>query len=214
MVLQQRHRALAGVGLGVFVGCVVSLMVGGTDGIVAWMELGRYLMDVGEAYGIHPRDMVTLRSGIHVLLQTDEFAPVRLPWILASVAGLIVLAWSWRRPIAGSAFRLQLGAAVVAAVVISPHAYPHDLVLAVPLAVGLSAFALENLASRWAMATLATTGLLWFSPWVIGGPIPPAAVVLVLLPLLGFGFHVSRKQAVSHEPELEAERPPTLTAKA
>jgi hypothetical protein len=214
LVIQRRHRALAGVGLGICLAFLLSLMVAGTHGILAWLELGRHLMGAGDVYGIHPRHMYTLRSGIHVLMQTDAFAPVRLPWLLGSVAGLIALAWYWRNPIESGAFRLQLGVAVAAALVIAPHAYQHDLVLAVPLAIGVSAAALEGLPSRWAVATLATAALLWFSPWLVGDWIPPAAVVFVLVGLAGLGVQVSRRAAPASAPELDAGSPPGLTARA
>jgi hypothetical protein len=188
LLLQGRHRALLGLALGAGAAALVSLATVGPGGVTAWMALGRELMDIGDLYGIHPRRMYTLRSLLHLLMRSDGLGPVLLPWVAGSVLLLATCAWFWRKPLAGARFGLALGASIVVGLLISPHGYKHDLVLAAPAALALAVAAIDlrpHRSSRWALAAV---GLFWAIPWVAGDPLPPPAVVPVLLLLSGLAM--------------------------
>jgi hypothetical protein len=185
LLLQRRARALAGVALGGLVIFGVGWRAGGFEALGEWAQLGRHLLDVGDAYGIHPRHMVTVRGAIHTTLGTNDFAAVRLPWVLITLGSVCALIGLWRRPLAQRAFELQLGGAIVAALLLSPHGYPHDLVVTIPAAVALSRAALESPTGRWAPFALGAVLLLWFVAWLAGDRLPHAANVPILVAVLG-----------------------------
>ncbi len=181
LLMQRRWTAVGGVAAGGAATVLVSLAVAGVDGLIAWTRLGELLVGVGDEFGIHPRRMVTLRGALHAILGTDSFTSVRLPWALLSGAAVVILGWRWRWRVQGPAFGLQLGVAVAAGLVLSLHAYPHDLVLMIPAAL---AFAGPAITTRSLPGRALLVGLLllvWAFPWTLGTPFPEPAVVPLLV---------------------------------
>jgi hypothetical protein len=195
LLLQRRGRALLGAAVGIGIASLLSVLAVGTDGVLAWLALGRELLEGGDLYGIHPRSMCTLRSLLHLTAKTDALGPVLVPWIIGSLLVLAASTWLWRGPLSGARFRLALGTSFVLALVLGPHGYPHDLVLAVPAALGLAAAAIEDQSNGPARWGLAASALLWLTPWVAGASLPPPTTAAVLLLLSGLGLWAATRLA-------------------
>ena len=181
LVMQRRWTAVGGVAFGGAGAVLVSLALAGAEGLIGWTRLGELLVTVGDEFGIHPRRMVTLRGALHAIAATDSFAPVRLPWAWLSGAAVALLGWRWRRPVHGPAFGLQLGVAVAAGVVLSLHAYRHDLVLMIPVALAFARAVATPGRTRSRTLLVGLPLLVWAFPWTLGTPLPEPAIVPLLV---------------------------------
>jgi Glycosyltransferase family 87 len=184
LVAHRRGWALLGLTGGSLLWFGLGVSGAGLDGHRAWARLGSALVEGGHAYGIDPKRMYTLRSALHVLAGSDAFDAVRGPWLAGSLAVVAALLWTWRRPASERAFDLRYGATLVASVLLSLHAYVHDLVILIPAAAALAAAALEDDEGPWKRFALSAVGALWLGPGVAGVLVPAGAMVLVLAALL------------------------------
>jgi hypothetical protein len=132
---QRRLRALAGLALGGGALFGASLVLVGWGGLEDYARMMLGASSWGEAYGVHPQQMHTLRGLLHSLLGTSDPSVVQAWWLFGVVLALGLLLWAWRGRWSpqSSHFALQWAMLIVVMLVISPHANFHDLsVLTVP----------------------------------------------------------------------------------
>lgn len=131
ILLQRRWRALSGFALTTAALFLVSVMVVGWTGMLRWLDLLLAAPGWGEAYGVHPQRMYTLRGILYHFPGLADAGDVLTWWALGVAIAVLPLLWHWRRRDAGEGtrFDIQAAALVVTMVFASPHAYFHDLSL-------------------------------------------------------------------------------------
>jgi hypothetical protein len=185
---RRRWKALAGLAGGVGALAVLGLPAGGLAGLGAWSELARYLVSAGDAYGIHPRRMYTLRAALQVLAGSDDVEAVRWIWLPLSglLAAALAFAWHASRGEAARRRSADWGLVGLAALLLGPHGYLHDTLLVVPAAAAVVELA-PSAGSGWSgHLALAALGLAWATPFsLLVSAVPSTLVVVPVLLMLG-----------------------------
>jgi hypothetical protein len=168
LLWQRRWRAVIGLAAGCSIALALSLAVAGGHGLIEYVRLLAAAAQWGDRYGIHPQAMYTVRGLAHALLSTND--PIRtLPfWAAGSFLILSLLWYGWRHDnckMDRASLALKWAMLVVTMLLLSPHAYIHDLsLLVVAGALMVSALIEAPIHDRnyglWASLTLLGYGIL------------------------------------------------------
>lgn len=168
LLWQRRWRAVGGLAASCGLALVLSWAISGFGGLSAYVALISEAARWGDRFGIHPQALYTLRGLAHAWLRTDD--PIQaLPFWAAGICLVIGLLWyGWRpghyRQEPGPA--LQWAMLVIAALLVSPHAYNHDLSLLIVsgalVSLALTEMPTRNL-TRTLLAALTPSGYLLLS---------------------------------------------------
>ncbi len=126
-----RWKLLGGLGVGALILGAVSLALVGIDGLRNYAHLLGEVSNWRGIYGVQPQQMQTWRGFLHALFQSDNFAAVRIGWLLGVIGALGAVFWCFRgvwKPEAAR-FERQWGALGIAALFCCPYLYSHDLSL-------------------------------------------------------------------------------------
>ncbi|HCP45542.1 MAG TPA: hypothetical protein DIU15_05850, partial [Deltaproteobacteria bacterium] len=211
LLVQGRGKALAGLALG-SAGAFALGLTAGPSATEQWLALGTSLVEGSGHSGLYPGRMFTIRSALFAVLGREAADLVQQGWLAAVVVLTAALSIHWRKrppsslpsPTEGHPQHLltswspvsQGSMALAGALLVSPHAYTHDLLLVVPAAAVLVCRAIDRGAHPGSgngpvRAAALISGIvgLWLLPWLpLIGPIPPglaaAAVLTFVLVLL------------------------------
>jgi len=208
LLVQGRGKAIAGLALG-SAGAFALGMLAGPSASEQWVSLGTTLVEGGGHSGLYPGRMFTIRSALFGILGLEQAAVVQKGWLAAVVVVTAMLWAGWRNTPRGSVGQASSGRhethptswapgapvamALTGALLVSPHAYTHDLLLLVPAAAVLARQAIDRAAmtagsvrgQRGPAAFLAGLAGLWLLPWLpLIGPMPPGLAAVAVLGLV------------------------------
>jgi hypothetical protein len=111
-----------------------AVYTGGWDSIKAWLILSKTISRSPGLYGVHPEVMHTIRGNLHFFCNTLLLKEVFLYWAAAAGTTTIICICSIRQASKKKEKDLDPVWGILAAgsLLISPHAYYHDLILLVP----------------------------------------------------------------------------------
>ncbi len=180
-------RALFGVLIGGVALFFVGLMVDGVSGWISWFELGEYIMQLEKPhFGVNPEDMFTLRSLLMALLGTDNSLIVHGVWIfsVALVSVAVFVVFHGHRKWIPNSTPLAWGGMITAMVLISPHAYMHDILLLYLPCLAMGRYVVWDgvgLESKVVIVCMVTWVAPLFFPVMIASNQTPIPMVLVMI---------------------------------
>ena len=164
--------------------CFLSVVLVGADGIGEYFRLLKFYGTTESGFGSYPRDMHNLRALVQYLVPFDY---VHYLWLVLAAPVAMATMWMNAQTRASETARLHLWIGnFVAMMLLTPHLYPHDLVLLiVPSALVLKLRA----ESRSALIhfSLIVLGVLPILPFLLGDHAPP---LVPLILLAGFSWCV------------------------
>jgi hypothetical protein len=131
LLWQRRWRSVIGLMVSCGITLGLSLAVTGGHGLIEYARLLAAATGWGDRYGIHPQAMYTVRGLAHALLGTNDPNRTLPIWAAGCFLVLSLVWYGWRHAgkvdDAGQSMRWAM--LVIAMLLLSPHAYSHDLSL-------------------------------------------------------------------------------------